>query len=199
MLSLIVEVPKPVITLAGIVRYLSYPQITDKWFPLSGGWLPALENPVIFGLIGFKYGQTSINDVVQMKMPTFNATPSSPTSVYPRPLNKNNSLGRNLSKSVGMVVESSLKAHTHPGSTSSDGSHTHSRSNGGRFSAPNYYTAHPGHGQYPASWNVNTVSAGHGTHSHSGGISGSMVLDAAHTSSEVEPKGYGAILCIHKG
>jgi microcystin-dependent protein len=199
MISLIVPVVKPTISMVGTIRYLSYPQVTKPWMPLSGGYVPALDNPELLNILGFKYGQTTIDDVLHFKLPAWNQINASALSLYPRPWNPNNSNGRNIGKSVLQEVSSALQAHTHTGSSSSDGAHTHAPSSGGRF-AGGIKNAHAGGGgMYPADWGQFPGSAGHGAHDHSGGVSGGMILDGAHSSPNVEPKGYGAILCIHLG
>lgn len=199
MISLVIPEVKPTISLAGTIRYLAYPQITGRWKPLSGGWITAADNPVLAAMIGFTYGNSIIDGKISLRLPTWNATSTSPVSIYPRPHNKNNSNGRNLSKSILNVVPSSLKAHSHAGSTSANGNHSHPSTSAGRLSGGVKGAFWTGGGLYPAAWTPSYVTVGHSGHVHGGGVSSGMVLDAAHTSPEVEPKGFGAVLCIHLG
>lgn len=198
MLSVYTAPVRPTINLVGTIQYLCYPQITDTWFPLSGGLLSIDDNPGLFAMFGFKYGQATVNNKFHFKVPSFNSTSVSDPSKYPRPKNNNNSNGRNLNKKALDIAPPTLKSHSHSGSTSADGNHAHGRAYAGYFTGRGgSFTT--GGGFYPCIWGAISQPIGHGGHSHSGGSASTMILDAAHTSAEVEPKGFGAILCIHKG
>lgn len=198
MISLYVPPVPVIISLAGTIRYLSYPEITATWLSLNGQYIKALDDPILFNLIGFKYGYSTINGEVHFALPSWNATTADELSTYPRPQNTLNSNGRNLNRQVLEIVPSAIKAHTHTGSTSADGDHGHSPTQNGRF-GPGSPGGVSGGGIYPGPWSDITSYAGHDYHSHSGSASGAMILDAPHTAVNAEPKGYGAILCIHRG
>lgn len=198
MLSVYTAPVRPTINLVGTIQYLCYPQIKAPWFPLSGGSLSVDENPQLFTTFGFKYGQLTVGNKLHFKLPSYNSTSTSDPSKYPRPKNNNNSNGRNLNKNAQDVVASTLKSHSHSGSTSVGGAHSHGKTGAGWFGGVSgHFTT--GGSFYPCRWGQTTKQITHDGHSHSGGSVGSMVLDTAHTSAEVEPKGFGAILCIHKG
>lgn len=198
MLSVFKPLVRPTINLVGTIQYLCYPQITDPWFPLSGGTLSVKDNPGLFAMFGFRFGQVAVDNELHLRVPSYNSTSASDPSKYPRPKNNNNSNGRNLNNAVLTVLPSTLKAHTHGGSTSANGAHAHPSTSAGYLSGRSGVFA-TGGSTYPCSWGTTTAQLGHAGHSHGGGVAGAMILDGAHSSSEVEPKGFGAILCIHKG
>lgn len=200
MLSLTTSTNVVKVGLEGVIRYLSTPQISDKWVPLSGDYLPALENPVVFGIYGFKYGQQIFDGNLYFALPTMNSTSAGVPSIYPRPLNTKNSNGRNLGRAVGDLVNGTIKAHNHTGTTSPAGAHNHAvmRASGLSFPVGPWPTA-IANGLYPCSYQMQTIAIGHGEHFHADASSGAMVLDSNYVGAEVEPKAFGAILCIHRG
>lgn len=187
------------VTLAGTVRHIAYDEIGDLWVPLSGRYLPVLDNPVIFGIYGFMYGQTTIDDVSHFKLPVFNSTVGGATSTFVRPRNRNNSGGRNTGRNINDIIPATARAHSHYGSSSYDGDHSHPSITGSRLLL--IVQALQVIGEYnPLQFSLsNSLSVPHGSHAHSGSPAGPMVLDQAHTGNEVEPKGYASILCIHRG
>lgn len=189
------------VVMAGVVRYLMQHEISDKWLPLSGDYLPALDNPVLFNLFGFRYGQQMFDGELYFALPTMNQMSPTIPSVYPRPFNNLNSGPRNLSRELMSIIPSALKAHTHAGSTSNNGAHAHGdiKANGLSYPPTPWPTGYTAPQYIEMAYQLVSIAVGHDAHGHGATTSGGMVLDAAHSSTEVEPKSYGAVLCIHRG
>jgi len=185
--------------LAGSVRYLSSASVSAPWMPLSGGWLPVLDNPVLFGIFGYTHGQTTVGSAAHFRLPDYNAG-AGVDATFVRAWNSKNSSGRNLNKAVGTVVAGQLKSHYHSGWTDSDGNHTHPSVSGSKLTGSSgpVYTSAAG-GQNSVRYGPTTGTAGHSSHSHSGGSTSGSSIPTANNRGIVEPKGYGAVLCIHLG
>lgn len=189
------EVSIGVVKQPGFIRYLAHTDLGDKWFPLSGGYLPVAENPVLFGILGYTIGRATIGGVDNFQVPNYNDTVAPATFI--RAWNSKGSLGRNISKPPRTQAAGGIKSHSHGGSSSSDGAHTHPAV-GASLGTPSGYAGAYG-ASNPLRYGMRTSSLSHGSHSHSGSNTTSTQVAAANMSTRVEPRGYSVLACIYKG
>ena len=184
---------------AGVVSFMAVNDVKAPWIALSGGWLSVLANPVLFGIFGYTHGQRTIDGRVEFRLPNYNEG-EGVNATFVRAWNSKNSSGRNTSKAIGTHHAAQLKSHTHYGSTDSDGNHSHSSVSGSKLtaSAGPVFTSSAG-GQNSVRYGPTTGTAGHSSHSHSAGSTSGTTIPVVNDNGIVEPKGYGAILCIHLG
>lgn len=175
------------------------PSNGSKWYPLSGGFLSVDENPLLFAILGFRFGRLVDPTGLYFGLPKWNGSGVDSSPTWPRGRNNNNTLGRNLNKNILDVVQAALKGHNHSGSTSSGGNHSHGSVSGSQFATNQTVMSHGGNSPPFANYGIGTSSLGHSGHSHSGATGVMNGVAAEFIGVEVQPKGYTSILCIYGG
>lgn len=204
MIALKPPVHQRVIPQLGTVRYLAHKEIQAPWIPLSGALLDPAVYPGLFKLLGYREGRGTGNQANFFKLPTVNgADAGSKTSPrrakFLRIYNELKAGSRNK-YAIAQQVANSFVQHSHSGSVSSAGNHSHNFS--GSWLSNNGI---PGQHNKPPlqddqGFTPTTFYFGHDYHSHGiGSTSGTSTQAAANLSDGSEPLSMSVVACIYAG